>query len=303
MKAISEGFGAKMKKQLVFLCTLAFAAALSAGDLIAARRDFRKEAADCHYDYQYLVRKMQDPDVEIARFSITLLAKHHPGKALSAFGKISFPADPLIAEAVLIAIADFPESETAGLRHKILSSSSDPRLRPFKKARLPHRMNFSLRNDPSYDHAVTVIKKILLPKKNWNFTADPNDEGFQNRYYAEDFDDSGWRKISVTGCWEKQNVGPYDGIAWYRVKFRMPEKIHCSGVDISFGAVDESAWVWLNGKYIGQHDIGPAGWNVPFSLNIASELKWGEENILAVRVKDTAGAGGIWKPAEIEVLQ
>ena len=292
-----------MKKTLLFLNVLIFAAALSAGDMISARRSFRKEAADRNYDYSYLQQKMTDPDAEIARYAITLLAKHHPEKALQAFRKLSLFADPLIAEAVLVAIADFPENETAGLRRKIFSSCSDPRLQSFGKSRLPHRMNFSLRNDPSYDHAVTVIKTIPLPKKNWKFITDPEDTGFQKEYHAAGFDDSSWRKIAVTGRWEKQNVGDYDGVAWYRLKFKMPEKIPCSGVDISFGAVDESAWVWLNGKFVGQHDIGPAGWNVPFYLNIASELKWGDENILAVRVKDTAGAGGIWKPVVIEVLQ
>jgi len=292
-----------MKIKLFSLCVLALAAALSADDMISARRSFRKEAADRHYDHSYLQQKMTDPDVEIARFAITLLAKHHPEKALPAFRKLPLSADPLIAEALLVAIAGFPENETAGLRHKILSACPDPRLQSFGKVRLPYRMNFSLRNDPSYDHAVTVIKTVPLPKKNWKFITDPEDDGFQKKYYAAGFDDSSWRKIAVTGRWEKQNVGDYDGVAWYRLKFKMPEKIPCSGVDISFGAVDESAWVWLNGKYIGQHDIGPAGWNVAFHLNIASELKWGEENILAVRVKDTAGAGGIWKPVMIEVLQ
>lgn len=292
-----------MSKAVLLLCLLLPAVTLSAGDLISARRGFRKEAADRHFDYDYLTKKMHDPDSEIARYAVTLLAEHHPEKAVASFRKLPPPADPLIAEAVLTALAAFPENETADIRQKILASSSDPRLQTFRKVRLPRRMNVSLRNDPSYDHAVTVVKTIPLPLDNWKFITDPDDEGFQKNYYTESFDDSAWRKIAVAKNWEEQIAGSYDGIAWYRVKFAMPEKMKCSGVDISFGGVDESAWVWLNGKYIGQHDIGPAGWNVSFYLNIASELKWGEENLLTVRVKDTIGAGGIWKPVVIEVLQ
>lgn len=292
-----------MKRTAVFLCVFSLAVSLCADDIIAARRSFRTEAANRHYEYGYLLEKMQDPDAEIARYAVTLLAEHHPAKAVAAFRKLSFPADPLIAEAVLIALSGFPENETADLRDRILSDCTDPALQSFRKVRLPYRMNVSLRNDPSYDHAVTVIKTIPLPHDDWSFITDPDDNGFQKNFYAVDFDDSTWRKIAIAKTWEEQNTGNYDGIAWYRVNFKMPEKMNCSGVDISFGGVDECAWVWLNGKYVGQHNIGPAGWNVSFYLNIASELKWGEENLLAVRVKDTAGAGGIWKPVIIEVLQ
>ena len=56
-------------------------------------------------------------------------------------------------------------------------------------------------------------------------------------------------------------------------------------------------------EYIGQHVVGPAGWNRPFYLDITQEVKWGEENQLTVRVEDTVKAGGIWKPVSIEFLK
>ena len=74
-------------------------------------------------------------------------------------------------------------------------------------------------------------------------------------------------------------------------------------MEIHFGAVDESAWVWLNGKYAGQHDVGPAGWDRPFDLDITNEVKWGGENQLTVRVEDTKAVGGIWKPVKINIVK
>ena len=293
-----------MNKILLLLCVIFLPGTLPAENVIAARRNFRQEAAEKSYDYQFLVRKTADPDKEIARYAIVLLAQHHPDKTLPVLRKLAASAaDPLIAEAILTVLADYPESEAADIRRRTLAQCPDPRFQIFNKVRLPHRMNLSLRNDPAYDHAVTVIKKIKLPENNWRFTTDPDDTGFLKNYFAVNFNDTAWRKLSVTKTWEEQGVTNYDGIAWYRVKFNMPGKMDCAGVDIAFGAVDESAWVWLNGKYVGQHDIGPAGWDSSFYLNIASELKWGKENILTVRVKDTAAAGGIWKPVTIEVLQ
>ena len=66
---------------------------------------------------------------------------------------------------------------------------------------------------------------------------------------------------------------------------------------------DYFADVWLNGKYIGKHDIGPDGWKVPFWLDVTREIRFGGENLLAVRVKDTEKAGGIWKPVTVDILK
>ena len=74
-------------------------------------------------------------------------------------------------------------------------------------------------------------------------------------------------------------------------------------VEIGFGKPKEDLYVWLNGIYLGCHDLGPSGWNVPFSLDCTKEIRWGRENILAVRILDTAGDGGIYKPIEIEILK
>jgi len=84
---------------------------------------------------------------------------------------------------------------------------------------------------------------------------------------------------------------------------RMPEKIDSNAVEIAFGAVDEAAWVWLNGEYLGCHDLGLEGWNQPFEVDCRKEVRWGAENVLAVRVLDSGAAGGIWKPVRIDVLK
>ena len=74
-------------------------------------------------------------------------------------------------------------------------------------------------------------------------------------------------------------------------------------MEICFDGVDECAWVWINGRNVGQHDLGPDGWDKPFTLDITEEVRWGERNQITVRVQDSAYAGGIWKPVRIEVLQ
>ena len=105
------------------------------------------------------------------------------------------------------------------------------------------------------------------------------------------------------GYWEFQGVEDYDGVAWYRIKFRMPEKMDHTAVEIIFGGVDESAWVWLNGKYLGCHDEGQAGVGTRFAVECTKEIAWGQENVLAVRIGDVANAGGITNPIHVEILK
>ena len=74
-------------------------------------------------------------------------------------------------------------------------------------------------------------------------------------------------------------------------------------VQLDFQAVDESTWVWINGEYAGEHDLGPDGWQKPFRIDATGQLNWGGRNQLTVRVLNTAMAGGIWKPVSVVVLE
>jgi len=121
-------------------------------------------------------------------------------------------------------------------------------------------------------------------------------------WYEPDFDDSAWATIHIEEAWEPQGH-EYDGVAWYRGWFDLPAQPEHLAVEIRFGAVDEEAWVWVNGQYVGQHDVGPEGWDRPFTLDVTTELKWGARNQITVRVFDSAYAGGVWKPVQLEVLQ
>ena len=55
--------------------------------------------------------------------------------------------------------------------------------------------------------------------------------------------------------------------------------------------------------HVGQHDIGPEGWDKPFTLDVTDEIMWDAENQITVRVLDSKFAGGIWKPVALEALK
>jgi len=134
-----------------------------------------------------------------------------------------------------------------------------------------------------------------LPAK-WRFRPDPDDIGEREGWHRPDFDDIAWRRLAVSKPWEQQGFADYDGVAWYRVTFEVPAE-HCGkNVLLRFGAVDESAWVYVNGRLAGKRLFAERDdWLRPFEVNVGDLLRYGMENVLAVRVQDRGGAGGLWK--------
>lgn len=99
---------------------------------------------------------------------------------------------------------------------------------------------------------------------------------------------------------------------YYRRYFTLPEGFFKGRLLLHFGAVDYRCWVKVNGEEVGSHEGGY--W--PFTLDITSLYKEGQENILTVEVEDEAptamtGAygkqsetpGGIWYTAQSGIWQ
>ena len=69
----------------------------------------------------------------------------------------------------------------------------------------------------------------------------------------------------------------------YRKKFTVQEAFLKEKTLLHFGAVDQVAYVWLNGRYLGKHEGG----YLPFSFDVTAFIRKGEkENVLTVRVVD-----------------
>ena len=227
--------------------------------------------------------------------------------ALSELKRLAADRDFRVRMTVLGCLGELPDSperrEAATILRKhsrevAISTAAGKIAVPFrfyrKKARLSER--------DDWDHAVAVVSSTELPTANWRFVTDPEGTGHERGFFAEKFDDSSWRRIGV-GNWETQGFKDYDGFAWYRITFDAPPKGGSNAAELNFGGVDEEAWVWLNGVYVGQHAEGMSGWNRPFQLDVTDELRWGGCNVLVVRVFDSRLGGGIWKPIKLDILR
>jgi sialate O-acetylesterase len=118
-----------------------------------------------------------------------------------------------------------------------------------------------------------------------------------------ELDDKTWEKIVVPADWESQGHPDDDGYAWYRLSVTLPRQLSGKALLFTMGAVDDADEVYLNGERIGRTGYFPAEkygkanekfYNRRRVYSIPLErVRWGEENIFAVRVYDVWGKGGI----------
>lgn len=140
----------------------------------------------------------------------------------------------------------------------------------------------------------------------WKFKTDPKGAGAKEKWFAIDFNDAAWETLKIGNdqdrqdqFWDIQGYRDYDGIAWYRRKITLPATLEGKPVLFAFGAVDETAMVYIDGQLAGEHDIGPLGWDKRFILDLTKHIKPGVEQTWAIRVLDSDRAGGIWKPVKV----
>jgi len=103
---------------------------------------------------------------------------------------------------------------------------------------------------------------------------------------------SDWSDTRVPAEWGTTPIGTYNGIVEYQLTFKVPKGWIKKNTVIELGPIDEIDVVWVNGKLIGSH-LNPADWATARVYEIpAGTLKQGE-NILALKVANTSGLGGI----------
>jgi len=168
--------------------------------------------------------------------------------------------------------------------------------------KLTHRELFHyIAQDASPPDTYRVL--ATLPEY-WRFAQDKEDAGETKGWYAADYDDGDWESLSTRLFWEMQGYPGYDGHGCYRIAFDVPEDLpEGKPLFLYFGAVDDHAWVYVNGAYAGSHAIGSLGWDRPFAIPVDGLLKPGAVNSVVVRVWDMEGAGGMFKPVWLVVRE
>lgn len=106
--------------------------------------------------------------------------------------------------------------------------------------------------------------------------------------YTVNFDDSGWEVVSVPHGLEylpeeASGCANYQGIAWYRKHFTPDERLKGKQMFIHFEAIMGKSEVYVNGQLLKKH----YGGYLPVILDVTNLLKWGEENVIAVKADNS----------------
>ena len=136
--------------------------------------------------------------------------------------------------------------------------------------------------------------------------------GYGDGAAAKDFDDRSWRTLDLPHDWAVElpfnsrgshshgykTIGrnfPETSIGWYRKTFFIPGSDLGKRICIEFDGIFRNSTVWINGFYVGQEHSGYNG----FRYDITDYLRYGDNNVVAVRVDATLEEGWFYEGAGI----
>jgi sialate O-acetylesterase len=104
------------------------------------------------------------------------------------------------------------------------------------------------------------------------------------------FDDSKWPVMNLPSLWEQKGFDGVDGIIWFRRIIDVSNSDAGTPAVLELSMIDDNDITYVNGVKVGSTNAYNAHrkYNVP-----AGVLKAGK-NVIAVRVEDTGGGGGIY---------
>jgi beta-galactosidase len=145
--------------------------------------------------------------------------------------------------------------------------------------------------------------------------AEPDGEDYEDAQQPG-YDDAEWRTVAVPHDWSIELTPTTEhgttggtgflpgGIGWYRRTFTLPSGLAGKRISVEFDGVYMDAYVYCNGKLIGNHPYGYTG----FALDLTDVVHTdGTPNVLAVRVRNQLpssrwySGSGIYRHARLVV--
>ena len=158
-------------------------------------------------------------------------------------------------------------------------------------------------------YAALKDKNVFAILTDWKFRLDPKKVGDKDGWMKPGLNDLAWAPIKAGKWWEPQGYGGgpnrdqiktgYNGVAWYRKKVVVPAELKGKKIILRFGGIDESGWVYVNGKKLAETifdlEKNPDSWITPVECDITGVITFGKAATIAVKVEDNNGAGGLWR--------
>jgi hypothetical protein len=145
-----------------------------------------------------------------------------------------------------------------------------------------------------------------LVNRAWEFRPDPQNEGLTRGWHNPKLaSDEGWKDIRIGAYWESQGYPALDGWAWYRLWVDIPQSWQGRDIFLSFAGVDDVYELYVNGELAGKGgDLATHqdALSEKKSHNLSGLVQPGQKALIAVRVHDWYGAGGIFRPVTLGTI-
>ncbi len=130
----------------------------------------------------------------------------------------------------------------------------------------------------------------------WKFRPEP--AGPMPAWQRTSLVDTSWAVLHAGRCWEQQGFANTDGFAWYRKEIDVPAEWAGRPACLILGAVNDAFSLYCNAQPVNVFgdDSQNSVANIPSLANLQTFLKPGRQNLLALRVCDWGGSGGLWQP-------
>jgi len=117
---------------------------------------------------------------------------------------------------------------------------------------------------------------------------------------SPEYDDFAWSSMSLPQKWEAAGLPSFDGLLWYRKTLELPEAFAGQPLHLQLGPIDDYDWTYFNGVPIG----ATSRYNLPRHYQVPGELVHAGKNVIAIRVLDTGGDGGLYgKREDVKLVQ
>lgn len=136
---------------------------------------------------------------------------------------------------------------------------------------------------------------------NWRKSLDEADMGMREQWMAVDFDDSAWEEMTLPQNWDHAGLAEFDGFVWFRTTVEIPAGWSGKALLLELGPIDDMDVTWFNGTRVGGIEE-LYHWQTPRQYTIPEDLVHPGANVIAVRIHDTGGLGGIYgKPEQLRI--
>lgn len=104
------------------------------------------------------------------------------------------------------------------------------------------------------------------------------------------FNDSSWGELNVPRLWENQSLGDLDGVVWMRKTITLSAEDIKNKAVLSLSKIDDEDITYVNGIEVGKN----TQWDAKRVYEIPTNILKEGTNIIAIRIVDNSGGGGIY---------